>query len=180
MEKMNVLLAKFWIRVVKSFAHVPLGVRRVIARVVAEVLWAGVPKRRHVTLTNLRLCFPDKTEAERRAIAKSTYVHLAQAALDHGVLWAGSAEAVSKMVTFEGLEIVTKADGPLIIVAPHFAGLDAAHYQRQRNPAWDAAALAGRKRFSDPVLIEKCTGQHDLRHAAESSLLLPAGYGFRG
>lgn len=174
MEKTNVLLAEFWIGVVKSFAHVPLGVRRVIARVVAEALWAGVPKRRHITLTNLRLCFPDKTEAERRAIAKATYVHLARAALDHGVLWAGSADAVAKMVTFEGLETVTKADGPLIIVAPHFAGLDAAGiafnlhvrgvslYQRQRNPAWDAAALAGRKRFSDPVLIEKCTGQHDL------------------
>lgn len=173
-QKLNIRLAQFWIGVVKSLVHVPLCVRRVMARVVAAILWVGVPKRRHVTMTNLRLCFPEKTEAEHRAIAKSTYVHLARAALDHGVLWAGSADDIAKLVKFEGLDTVTKAEGPLIIVAPHFAGLDAAGiafnlhvrgvslYQRQRNPAWDAAALAGRKRFADPVLIEKCTGQHDL------------------
>lgn len=59
-------------------------------------------------------------------------------------------------------------------MAPHFAGLDAAGialntyvrgvslYQKQSNPAWDEAVLAGRKRFSDPVLIAK-SNESDLR-----------------
>ncbi len=173
---LNRILARFWIGVVKSLVHVPLPVRRSMARAVACLLWIAIPARRRVTLTNLRLCFPEKTEAERRAIAKSTYVHLARAALDHGVLWAGSGEQISRLVKFEGLEHVTAVENnrPLIIVAPHFAGLDAAGiafnlhvrgvslYQKQRNPEWDAAALAGRKRFSDPVLIAKGGGRHDL------------------
>ena len=174
MKTLNTLLAQFWIGVVKSLVHVPLSVRCGMAKGLAALLWWAIPKRRHVTMTNLALCFPEKTEAERRRIAKSTYVHLARAALDHGVLWAGSADDISRLVKFEGLENVTEAHGPLIIVAPHFAGLDAAGiafnlhvrgvslYQKQRNPAWDAAALAGRKRFSDPVLIEKGRGKHDL------------------
>ena len=154
------LAARFWIGAVKSLAHVPLGARKVLARVVAAVLWVGIPKRRHVAMTNLRVCFPDKTEGELRAIAKANYVHLARAALDHGVLWNGSAQAVGKLVTFEGLERVTdKTNRPLIIVAPHFVGLDAVGiafnlhvrgvslYQKQRNAAWDEAALAGRRRF---------------------------------
>ena len=92
------------------------------------------------------------------------------------MLWAGTGEEISRLVKFEGLENVTTVEGnrPLIIVAPHFAGLDAAGiafnlhvrgvslYQKQRNPEWDAAALAGRKRFSDPVLIAKGGGRHDL------------------
>ncbi len=174
--KLNRILARFWIGAVKSLAHVPLSVRRPMAKVVACLLWCAIPARRRVTLTNLRLCFPEKTEAERRAIAKATYVHLARAALDHGVLWAGTGEEISRLVKFEGLENVTTVEGnrPLIIVAPHFAGLDAAGiafnlhvrgvslYQKQRNPEWDAAALAGRKRFSDPVLIAKGGGRHDL------------------
>ncbi len=176
MKALNRILARFWIGAVKSLAHVPLSVRRQMAKAVACLLWCAIPARRRVTLTNLRLCFPEKTEAERRAIAKSTYVHLARAALDHGVLWAGTGEEISRLVKFEGLENVTTVEGnrPLIIVAPHFAGLDAAGiafnlhvrgvslYQKQRNPEWDAAALAGRKRFSDPVLIAKGGGRHDL------------------
>lgn len=173
-KQLNAWLAQFWIGVVKSLVHVPRFWRVRMARGVAWLMWRVIPQRRHVTMTNLRLCFPDKTEAEREAIAKATYVRLALAALDHGVLWAGTADQISEMVKFDGLETVTKAKTPLIIVAPHFAGLDAAGialnihvrgvslYQKQRNPAWDAAALAGRKRFSDPVLIAKGGGRHDL------------------
>lgn len=171
----NEVLSRFWIKVVKSLAYMPLPMRKGLARVVAWALWVAIPARKHVTLTNLRLCFPEKTEQERRKIAKSTYIHLARAALDHGVLWQGSAHQIEKLVRFEGLEQVTDTKNrPLIIVAPHFAGLDAAGiafnlhvrgvslYQKQRNAAWDEAALAGRKRFSDPVLIAKGSSRGDL------------------
>ncbi len=171
---MNELLARFWIGVVKLFRFVPISVRNRIAWVLGWVLWLAIPKRRHVTLTNLRLCFPQKTDAERRALAHSLYTHLARAALDHGVLWAGSAEDIHKMVRFEGIETITGANGrPLIVISPHFVGLDAAGiafnlhvrgcslYQKQRNAVWDAAALAGRERFCHPVLIAK-TGRGDL------------------
>ena len=103
MKTLNTLLAQFWIGVVKSLVHVPLSVRCGMAKGLAALLWWAIPKRRHVTMTNLALCFPEKTEAERRRIAKSTYVHLARAALDHGVLWAGSADDISRLVKFEGL-----------------------------------------------------------------------------
>lgn len=141
------------------------------------MFWILVPKRRHVTLTNLRLCFPDKTEAERRDIAKRFYKNLMRAALDHGVLWSGTRKEVAEMVHFEGVENITEAVAKgenLIVIAPHFVGLDAAGiglnlhvrgcslYQRQANPVWDAAALAGRLRFAEPELIAK-HGKDDLK-----------------
>ena len=169
------LLARFWIGVVKLFRYVPMSARNRIATVVGRLLWWAIPKRRHVTLTNLRLCFPEKTEAERVKLAHSLYKNMARAALDHGVLWAGTAEEVDRMVRFEGIESVTGANGrPLIVISPHFVGLDAAGiafnlhvrgcslYQKQRNAAWDAAALAGRERFCQPELIAK-TGRGDLK-----------------
>lgn len=169
------LLARFWIGVVKLFRYVPMSARNRIATVVGRLLWWAIPKRRHVTLTNLRLCFPEKTEAERVKLAHSLYKNMARAALDHGVLWAGTAEEVDHMVRFEGIESVTGANGrPLIVISPHFVGLDAAGiafnlhvrgcslYQKQRNAAWDAAALAGRERFCQPELIAK-TGRGDLK-----------------
>lgn len=153
-----------------------MPVREGLARVAALLLWIAVPKRRHVITTNLKLCFPELAEKERRALAHRVYVRLARAAIDHGTLWEADKETLQKFVTFEGLENLLENDEktPLIVVAPHFAGLDAAGitlntyvrgvslYQKQSNPAWDEAVLKGRKRFSDPVLIAK-SQDNDLR-----------------
>lgn len=172
---MNEWFANFWIRVIKSMAHTPMGVKNAIGALLALVLWIAVPKRRHVILTNLKLCFPDKSEAQRRALAKSTYRKMARAALDHGVLWTGTLQEVRDMVQIDGLEnILDEENRPLIIIAPHFVGLDAAGialssyvhgcslYQKQANAAWDKAAREGRERFGHPMLIAK-TGNNDLR-----------------
>ena len=148
-----------------------------MARIVAWIFWRVVPKRRKIALRNLELCFPHWSEQKRLEVAKRCYFRLARAALDHSVLWKGSAEAVRDFVRFDAgaIERITSEDNrPLIVIAPHFAGLDAAGialnlyvrgvslYQRQANPVWDKAALDGRKRFSDPILIAK-TGKDDLK-----------------
>ena len=173
---MNVFFARLWIRLVRRMKGLSMPVRECLARVAARVLWTAVPKRRHIIETNLRVCFPEMSEAERRALARRVYVRLARAAIDHGTLWEADQEEIRRFVTFEGLENLLEEakTGPVIAVAPHFAGLDAAGialntyvrgvslYQKQSNPAWDEAVLAGRKRFSDPILIAKSNAS-DLR-----------------
>ncbi len=172
---MTLWFSRQWVKLIKSLRHLSPVNRDRLAGALAWVLWLVIPKRRHVTLTNLKLCFPDMTEAERKALARRVYGRLARAALDHGVLWEGSAEEIRKFVTFEGLDGLLNTVGePVIVVAPHFVGLDAAGialntyvrgvslYQKQSNPVWDEAVLAGRKRFSDPVLIAK-SDANDLR-----------------
>ena len=58
---------------------------------------------------------------------RQVYVRLARAAVDHGTLWESDKETIQKFVTFEGLENLLENKGePIIVVAPHFAGLDAA------------------------------------------------------
>ena len=167
--------SRFWVKVIKSLHHWSPEARERLAGVLARIFWWVIPKRRHTTLTNLRLCFPELSEKERLDIAHSLYRRLARAALDHSVLWEGSAEEIQKFVTFEGLEeMLNTTPQPVIVVAPHFAGLDAAGvalntyvrgvslYQKQSNPVWDEAVLEGRKRFSDPILIAK-SDANDLR-----------------
>ena len=173
---MNVFFARLWIRLVRRMKGLSMPARERLTRVVARVLWTAVPKRRHIIETNLRVCFPEMSETERRALARRVYVRLARAAIDHGTLWEADQEEIRRFVTFEGLENLLEEakTGPVIVVAPHFAGLDAAGialntyvrgvslYQKQSNPAWDEAVLAGRKRFSDPILIAKSNAS-DLR-----------------
>ena len=173
---MTMLFSKFWIAWVRCMKYVPMSIREGLERVAAFLLWVAIPKRRKVITTNLKLCFSQMPAKERKALARRVYVRLARAAIDHGTLWEADKEEIQKFVTFEGLEnlLDNASEGPVIVVAPHFAGLDAAGialntyirgvslYQKQSNPAWDEAVLKGRKRFSDPVLIAK-SDTSDLR-----------------
>ncbi len=177
MKSLLNFVSHIWLAVVNSMVSWSPKSRARAARLLATVFWIAVPKRRHVTLTNLRLCFPDWSEEKRQEVAKECFYCLSRAALDHSVLWKGSREDVERMVRFDSEELksITSEDNrPLILIAPHFAGLDATGiglnlhvrgvslYQKQSNPVWDEAALAGRMRFNEPVLIAK-SNQSDLR-----------------
>ncbi len=61
--------------------HVPL------AKVLGGFVYYCVPIRRSVVLTNLRLCFPEKSETERRAIARAHYVSLARGLFETCMAW---------------------------------------------------------------------------------------------
>jgi KDO2-lipid IV(A) lauroyltransferase len=121
-----------------------------------------------VTLANLRACFPQMAERERVALGRRLFRNIARGVLDHSVLWRGSRDEVERLVRVEGAGHVSDpANRPLILLAPHFVGLDAGGlrvntlvrgvsiYARQSNAAWDAQLLAGRQRFNDPVLIPR-------------------------
>ena len=168
MQAINDMFGSLGVSIVKSCAGMPMQRRMKLARMLSHFFWKVVPKRRKITLRNLELCFPKKTEEERLKIAQQFAFNVARTAIDHGDLWAGTVEQVRSLVKIEGIENITNEAGhPLLIIAPHFLGLDAAVtalstyvrgagiYQKQRNAAWDAAALAGRKRFNDSILFEK-------------------------
>lgn len=171
----NEWFSRLWVEVVRSMSAVSMPARERLARLSAAVLWHAIPKRRRIALRNLELCLPELDEVARTKLARRIYVRLARAALDHGTLWKADAEEIRRFVRFEGIEhLLDKENRPVIVVAPHFCGLDAAGialntyvrgvslYQPQSNPVWDKALYEGRKRFSDPVLIAKSNGS-DLR-----------------
>ena len=58
---------------VRGMRFVPLRLRRALAELLARLMWALLSDRRHVALTNLRLCFPEMAEDERERIA--AYLH---------------------------------------------------------------------------------------------------------
>ena len=106
MKFLNYWFAKLWIWLLSTMSGTSVRTRSRLAVPLAWLLWWAIPKRRHVILTNLRLCFPDMDENARVTLAKKTYFRLARAALDHAVLWYGTREQVQALVRFENLEFV--------------------------------------------------------------------------
>ncbi|HTT13865.1 MAG TPA: lysophospholipid acyltransferase family protein [Burkholderiaceae bacterium] len=165
---MSAFFVRIWIALIDATLHWSQGARTRLAIVVGDLLWWTVRPRRHITLTNLRLCFPQWSEQERRAVGRRTFRNIARAVFDHSVLALAPRERLLEYVRVTGLEHLNDpANRPLILVAPHFVGLDAGGlrvsmelkaatiYARQRNQAWNDWVLAIRARFNTPLLIAR-------------------------
>lgn len=162
------LLARLWVACINASYRWSVAQRARAAALLGDALWWIAWPRRRVALTNLRLCFPQLAEREGRGIGRRCFRNIARAALDHSVLWRGTREEIQRFVRIVGGEhLFSPANRPLIMVAPHFVGLDAGGiriatemkavsiYARQSNEVWDRWLKHGRERFNEPVLIAR-------------------------
>lgn len=149
----------------------PLAILAPLGRGIGLLLYPLARERRNVTLTNLRLCFPQWSEAERKRVARKHFQVVARAFLEHGYLWWSSKEYIQNLVRVEGLEhMQAHAGKPIIWFAPHFAGLDmggsrlitewkgVSVYSQQKNKVFDRVLRRGRTRFIAPVLFSRQDG----------------------
>jgi len=167
-SRLDTWAASFSVACVNATVRWPPAARSRAAGALGSLGWTLVASRRRVTRANLRACFPDLPEEQRDAIGRRLFRNLARATLDHSVLWKGTRAEVESFVRVEGAErLLDTTLRPLIMVAPHFVGLDAGGvriatlvrgvsiYARQSNPVWDRWLLHGRSRFIEPVLIAR-------------------------
>ena len=144
-----------------------------VGDVLGRLLMALARRRRHIAATNLRLCFPNLDETARGRLLRAHFQALGRSFVDRGVLWWAPRERLERFIRVEGLEHVEalRAQGvPVILLAPHFVGLDAGGvamamrldcvsiYARQKNAVFDRLILRGRKRFGDQVLLSRSDG----------------------
>lgn len=129
------------------------------------LLYHLILSRRHITLTNLRLCMPELNEAERITLAKQHFKAYARSVLERSILWWASEARLRRLIVVDPAmpKAAMQAD-PCILLCPHFVSLDVAGtaiamemsacsiYTRQSNAIFDAALHKGRTRFK-PVKI---------------------------
>jgi KDO2-lipid IV(A) lauroyltransferase len=147
----------------------PFRALAAIGNAVGTLLFWLIPERRRVTRINLAKCFPGMSEAERERLARAAFRAFCRSFVDRAVLWWGSAERIKRMVRLEGLEHMDAAGPKVIVLAPHFAGLDAAGirlsidrelsslYSHQKDPVLDRLLLKSRTRFR-PHIVSRQQG----------------------
>jgi len=170
------LSSSLGIAFMRALAHLPLPVVRGFGAVLGRVLYVVARPRRRVVDINRALCFPEKSDAERRRIARETFVFVAQSWLDRSWLWHAPERVVAKRLRVVGaaaeIEEIAHGSAPMILFAPHFYGLDAAAtaltmhtarpsttiYTTQRDPLVDAWIRQGRERFGNVVTLNRVDG----------------------
>lgn len=155
------------------FHWLPLPVQAVCGWMLAQLLYLAVVPRRRVVLTNLRLCFPEKSEAERRRLARRIVVAVTRSMLERGVIWWASESRIRKLVELRGVEKIRAlhAEGrAVVMLVPHFVGLDMAGsrmamemdcvsmYSAQNNKVLENMLLHGRLRFGKQELLSRQDG----------------------
>jgi KDO2-lipid IV(A) lauroyltransferase len=161
----HAVLALLWL-----LHWLPLSLLAPLGRGLGLVLWVLGRSRRHIALRNLELCFPERPEAERRALAIEHFKLLGRSLLERGLLWHASAERLQRLIHVEGQpQFADTHPGALMWLVPHFLALDVAAiamrltvtrtactvYQSQSNPVFDAAVRRGRDRFGKNRLFSR-------------------------
>jgi Kdo2-lipid IVA lauroyltransferase/acyltransferase len=172
-----------WIGVLRLLhALLPIPALAWLGEAFGSLLHVLAGARRRVVSTNLRLCFPELSEAERAALARAHLRALGRSMLLETVSWWGSRAQLERLVRFEGLEHVRVHSGkPLIWLAPHFVGLNiggvrvtaefapiVSLYARLKNAAFDKVLLHSRTRFGASEMYSRQDGIKPVIRAIKS------------
>ena len=125
---------------------------------------ARIPGRRNrVVKTNLRLCFPQLSNSEIDALAHEHWKLLGRSIAERGIIWLGSAQAVSNMIDVRSA-VDLRNQKPRILVNMHFTGIEGSIvisalaaergwprtsglFQRMKNSFFNARIIRWRNRF---------------------------------
>ncbi len=123
-------------------------------------------ERRHVTHTNLRLCFPDLSDAEHQQMFKKVFRHNGIGLMEAAMAWWAPKSWFEQRVTLKGREhldaALAKGKG-VIMLGAHFSTLDLGGllfsfyypvntlYRPNNNPLLDRIIYNGRARFTHNI-----------------------------
>ena len=175
---MRIMLGFMWL-----LHWLPLSWLGRFGEAVGSLLFALLGKRRHIALTNLRLCMPELSEAERVALARRHFQAYSRSIWERAILWWAPEARLKRLIrvepAFPGMQIAAK---PTILLCPHFVCLDVAGvatameisassmYVQQKNAAFDQVLRAGRSRFRPVRLFTRQDGIKPILRALREGL----------
>ncbi len=149
----------------------PLPAIVLVGDALGTALYWLVAERRRVTHINLEKCFPRISLAERERLARAHFRAFGRSLVELGIWWWSSRRRIERLVSVEGMEHLRALAGrPLIMLAPHFVGLEATAcrlapetrgvgmYTQPKNRRFGERLLRGRLRFGEQVLVTRQDG----------------------
>ena len=165
----------------------PLGAQTWLGRGLGAAMRCLGTRRRRIVATNLRLCFPELDEAAREALAREHFAVLGRSFIERGLVWWASPARLRRLVRVDGLEglrALHAADERIILLAPHFVGLDviatrmslefdaAGLYSPQKNQVIDDWLRHGRQRFGTQQVFPRSDNVRPLVRAVREGAML--------
>jgi len=153
-------LAMWFMRAISTF---PIPLIWIVGSAIGELAYFLMARRRHITLTNIRACFPELPDREQRALARAHFRAFAQAGLATPISWWGSEARMKRIVRVPGkkeyFDRALAEKKPVILLVAHFVAIEVAGmvlapdhfmidmYKRPKNLFFDWMIRSRRTRF---------------------------------
>ncbi|MBB1630511.1 lipid A biosynthesis lauroyl acyltransferase [Cupriavidus sp. UME77] len=177
----------FTVSLLRLLAALPYGVCARIGMGLGALLYRIPSRRRSVVQTNLRLCFPDQSEAHRHALGQAHFSHVIRSYLERGVQWYGCAGKLNELVELESaIELGNTEAGPTIFLGFHFVAIEAgcmfysikhpvaSLYSKMSNPLLEQLAKQQRGRFGTEMIPRNGSVRQALRALKSGTPLMLA------
>ncbi|QET03023.1 MULTISPECIES: lipid A biosynthesis lauroyl acyltransferase [Cupriavidus] len=146
--------------------------------------------RRKVVEANLRLCFPEKTDAEIAAMSRDVFRTIFRSFAERGIFWTGSEAQMRRWVQIDDQADLVSLDGtPHILVTLHLSGVEAGAirltihlrdhvgrsgaslYTKQKNALFDDFLKHARGRFGANMISRNDSAREILRSLKKGEAL---------
>lgn len=172
------------ILILKVFSWLPLWLSHTIGAGIGLCLYYFPNRLRQITLTNLKLCFPEWSQHKQLAIARKSLMEAAKSVTESGALWYWKPPRIRKLVQkVSGEEIYQTAQKKgkgIIVLTPHLGAWEiiGLHltltypdhaltilYRPPHIPELDQLILHGRERTGAKLVPTTASGVKALYHA---------------
>jgi len=177
---MRLMLGIMWL-----LHWLPLSLLGRFGTLIGSLLFIVMRPRRQIALTNLRLCMPQLTEAQRIVLARQHFQAYSRSVWERGILWWASEARLKrliKVVPGGAVPVAAMTSQPTILLCPHFVCLDVAGaaiameasassmYVQQKNAVFDKVLRQGRARFRPVKLFTRQDGIKPILRALRDRL----------
>ena len=94
---------------VRFLGILPRPLARFIGAMIGRIAYFGLGRLRRVGVTNLKLAFPEKSEAEREALLRAEYRHLGHLLAEFCLMPGYTPDQASRFIRYEGLDNYLRA-----------------------------------------------------------------------
>jgi KDO2-lipid IV(A) lauroyltransferase len=155
------------IGLLRLISLLPYGAKLAAGRALGLLIYRLGKRRRHITETNIRLCFPELDEAQQADLVREVFIQNGIGFFEIAWAWWASEKDIAGRFRVEGLEHLQAANAEgagVVLVGAHFVHLDLCGlmmnqvspldviYRRNNNPVFEHVITKGRKRVFENVL----------------------------
>ena len=146
-----------------------------IGRGIGHLVYVLAKPRRRIAEINIRLCFPELDQDERKELVRRTFLSVGMLTMEMAFCWFRPIKLLAHRMEIHGLDTLRDAQSEgrgVLLIGGHYLTLDLgaallsteveldAVYRRNNNPALEQLMVEGRQRFCGRVI-----DRNDIRRA---------------
>ncbi len=164
----QLLHPRYWptwlgVAVMYLLALLPQQVNYFIGQAFGELFFRFARERRYVADVNLRLCFPELSDAERLHLLRRTMWDQGVGALETLRVWFRPIDRLGIDFELIGEQYLANDEGGVVVIGTHFTGLDTSgaliasrypadsFYRQHSNPVMEFILSRARGRYGEPI-----------------------------